>query len=149
MTFANAIISPLLKLLEEKKYYTPFPLNEIERMIDNVFFMPATQFWESFHINRIYDYYNTGFPGFLIKFRGFAGSESGVRQVWKALWLLQTTHGAGFGKYFYFLLYFIHFLDTKMNFKNDGICCPAMKRPDLRQSVSLFAKMRFCLKMSS
>ena len=133
ITFANAITSPLLNLLEEKEIlYTPFPPNEIERMIDNVFFMLATQFWESFHINRIYDYYNTGCPGFLIKFGSSARSKTGVRQLWKALWILQTTHGVGFGKYFYFLLYFIHFLDTKMNFKNDSICCPPMKRPDLR-----------------
>lgn len=111
ITFANTIDSLLLSLLK-KKYYAPFPPNEIEKMIDNVLFMLASQVWGSFHINRIYDSYNSSCPGFLIKFRSFTRS-AGVRQLWKASWITQTCRWAGLGKYFYFSLYFIYFPDTK------------------------------------
>lgn len=77
--FANVVIAPLLNLLK-KKLYTLFPPNEIGRMIDNVLSMLTTQFRGSFHINKICDYYNSGCPGFLIKFRSFARS-TGVRQL--------------------------------------------------------------------
>lgn len=138
MTFANAITS-LLLILFKKKCYTPFPPNEIGKMIDNMLFMLATQFWGSLHINRIYGYYqyNSACPGFSIKFRNCA-SSTGVRGLWKASGILQAAHGAGFGKYFYFPLSFIHFPDTIMNFVNDGLCRPSIKRLGLRPSVRLF-----------
>ena len=52
-----------------------YPLKSIwGKMMDNMLFMLATQFWGSFHINRIYFYYNSGCPGFLIRFRNCARS---------------------------------------------------------------------------
>ena len=68
-TFANTITS-LLQILLKKKCYTPSLPNQFgKKMMDNMLFMLATQFWGSFHINRIYYYYNSGCPVFLIRFR--------------------------------------------------------------------------------
>ena len=70
-TFVNTITSSLDSVQKEMLY----PLKSIwGKMMDNMLFMLATQFWGSFHINRIYFYYNSGCPGFLIRFRNCARS---------------------------------------------------------------------------
>lgn len=79
-------------------------------------FMLATGFWGRFHINRIYDYCNSVCAGFIIKIRNFARS-TGVRCPWKASWILQTAHRAGFGNIFISLCPLFIFLTLKWTLK--------------------------------